>query len=651
MHLVWFKVHGFKRFESPTKLNIDGKLVAIVGPNEAGKTSLLQAFKHMNNPAPVASAGPSQETTRGSSFELNHNIIEATYYLDDDDRRALAHIPEAADVCWCSVKKRIKGEKFYITQHPRPKRSLIPRSEALSEVEHIHEHIGQLSIDIEEKEKNALVLDELKILLSREEETLDGNQVTALKSFADSLDICFENDDLTECDHFPTRLRALAEHESKEHPEVLVQRILLERRPRFLEFTDDDRVLKSQYNINEFFKNAQGQKLAKPAIPQAINNLAKACHLSLQALFDARSANDEGEVVSLLNDANKLLKQLMATWSQSNVTVQLSLNQFNLCILIGQPGGRFIQIAERSDGLRQFVALLMFLSRESNLSVSPILLIDETERHLHYDAQADLVQMLARQDVAAKVIYTTHSLGCLPEDLGVGVRLVETIEPAYSKVTNWFWDSDTPGFSRLLFGMGANTLAFIPVRFSVLTEGAADMLLLPSLFRAASNLDYLGFQVAPGISSATTNQLAIVNNEAPRTVFLTDSDTSGMKLKNMVVAAGIPEERVFSLPLIGDAGSVVEDFIDPAAYVKAINLELRRSNGDKFEFLTDELPLFNRPLFLDKWCKKKSIGVPSKRAVAYNVLEAKHEYPIIFEERRADLVNLLRDIKQCLELR
>lgn len=650
MHLVWFEVHGFKRFASPTKLNVDGKLIAIVGPNEGGKTSLLKAFQHMNTTEPVARSGPSQETTRGLSFEAEHDIIEATYYLDEDDRKALAHVPEASDVRWYSVTKKVEGDSFYITQRPQPKRNLVPRYEVLSDIENACEQIEQAS-DGTEEEEPVLALDELKVLLSSEDENLDIKQVSTLNSFADRIETYCEDYGAIGCDHLPTLLRELADHESKEHPEDLVRETLWKRRPRFLKFTDDDRLLRSQYSINSFFRNAQGQPLNQPSIPQAINNLATACNLNLQALFDARVVNDEGEVESLLDDANEELKRLMGTWSQSNVTVRLTLNQFNLNVLIGQTGERFVQIAERSDGLRQFVALLMFLSREPDLSVPPILLIDEAERHLHYDAQADLVQMLARQNVAAKVIYTTHSLGCLPEDLGTGVRLVKTVEPSHSKVVNWFWDSDTPGFSRLLFGMGASTLAFIPVRFAVLTEGAADMLLLPSLLRASSESDYLGFQVAPGLSSATTNQLAIVDNEAPRTVFLTDSDQSGLDLRSKVLEAGIPEERVLSLPKIGDVGSVIEDFVDPEAYVRAINFELKRSHGDRYEFLVEDLPVANRPLFLKEWCEEHSISAPSKRAVAYNILETKNEHPLVFEERRTDLVGFLRDIKECLDLK
>lgn len=50
--------------------------------------------------------------------------------------------------------------------------------------------------------------------------------------------------------------------------------------------------------------------------------------------------------------------------------------------------------------------------------------IDELERHLHYEAQADIVSMFdARTDVT-HVIYSTHSIGSLPHDLGRGVRVI-----------------------------------------------------------------------------------------------------------------------------------------------------------------------------------------------------------------------------------
>src|SRR5690606_32745520 len=142
-------------------------------------------------------------------------------------------------------------------------------------------------------------------------------------------------------------------------------------------------------------------------------------------------------------------------------------------------------IAERSDGFRAFVSLLAFTRRHSP-SAAPILLLDEAEQHLHYDAQADLVAMFHKQDIAAKIVYTTHSAGCLPHDLGSGVRAIEPIRGAdgedsgRSRVVNSFWQ-EGPGYTPLLLLMGARNLAFAPSRRSLLVfgEGGTELVLLP----------------------------------------------------------------------------------------------------------------------------------------------------------------------------
>jgi predicted ATP-dependent endonuclease of OLD family len=651
MKLVWFEVNGFKRFAELTKVYLDGKVVAIVGPNEAGKSSLLQAFEHCNSTEAVMHDGPSQETTRGESFPNDHVIFEATYLIDDSDREGLSEIPEAADVRWYSVSKTVGGSPIKSTLKPMPNRDLTQRRRVASEIERIKDVVESSLTSAETQNDESQDAERLRALLLSEEETLEDEGIELIRTCANRIEESWADRGIAECEGLAADLRSVLEYETCEHPAVRARRVLEERRPKFLKFSEDDRNLESEYNLSTFFNEEQRRRRQTPPIPTAIQNLADSCNLSLQALYNARQANDEGKIESLLDDANAELKHLMHdTWSQSEVTVRLRLNQYQLHILVGASGEQFVRVAERSDGLRQFVALAMFLSRIPDLVVRPILLIDEAESHLHYDAQADLVQMLTKQNLAAKVIYTTHSIGCLPEDLGTGVRLVEPIERHHSKITNWFWDSDIPGFSCLLFGMGASTLAFVPIRFAVLTEGAADILLLPSLLRNAANLTHLGFQVAPGLSSATPHQFAIVDHESPRTVFLTDSDESGLRLQRKIISAGISEERTLTLPEIDGSGAVIEDFVDANAYVQAVNRELGRSHGLVNQFAVADLGVTNRPKSLADWCEKHGIRTPNKTAIAYQILEWNHKSPIVSEEHRADLRGLLAAIQTCLGL-
>ncbi len=63
--LLKVTVDGFRRFAEPTSFVVNGKLTAIVGPNEAGKTSLLDALKYLNDgDAPIANSDLTRGTER-----------------------------------------------------------------------------------------------------------------------------------------------------------------------------------------------------------------------------------------------------------------------------------------------------------------------------------------------------------------------------------------------------------------------------------------------------------------------------------------------------------------------------------------------------------------------------------------------------------
>jgi predicted ATP-dependent endonuclease of OLD family len=641
MKLLSATIHGYKRFGKKSTINLDGKLIALIGPNEAGKSSLLNALQHFNNRDAFVKNGASQELTRGLTIPDSQTIIEATYLLEESDRHAISHIEDSSKIRWL-IASKVVGGTTYGDVSPAPNRDLSRRKQVTKELQNARDLIKEsgIKIGVQKKEDPLPQLETLISKLDVDSEQLTEEAVSELQAVSAMFLSSGLAAAIEPLQNLAKAMSALADDE-KVSPSTSAMRLLYQRKPKFILFDEEARGLQSTYDLEKVGSSP----------PKALDNLTRVANLDLGRLMAALSINDEGQVETILEAANAHLKDVFSTvWSQANVAVRLRVTGKVLHVLVGSSETSYVAIAERSDGLRQYVALVAFIQLEKT-DQSPVLLIDEAETHLHYDAQADLIQMFARQELATKVIYTTHSVGCLPEDLGTGVRLIEADSPTTSVIRNWFWETDQPGFSPLLFGIGAKTLAFLPVRFALITEGPTDIILLPTLFREATGRSSLGFQIVPGLSVADESEIGILENGAPRTAYLVDADKGGSELRRQLQRAEIPQERIFSLPDDTNVGIVLEDFVDADVYLGAVNEELKRSHGGAFSIASRELPATSKPKAIEEWCKAKGIKPPNKRAVAYRVIEKRVNHQILSKKYHSQIRQLYEGIEKALSLK
>jgi predicted ATP-dependent endonuclease of OLD family len=290
-----------------------------------------------------------------------------------------------------------------------------------------------------------------------------------------------------------------------------------------------------------------------------------------------------------------------------------------------------------------------FLAQEA-YERPPVVLVDEAETHLHYDAQADLVRVFSEQDAAAMVIYTTHSAGCLPLDLGLGVRAVVAEPNDTSKISNSMWELGS-GLSPILLAMGASVLAFTRARRAIIGEGASEALLLPTLLKEAVGAAEVDYQIAPGVANASPEAVAELEDEAVAVGYLLDGDKGGRDHAKRLLDAGVPEDRILFLGGSPTSGLTLEDLVSRSVYAAAVNEVFSTWHPD-VTYPVSAVATTGRAASLAAWCRRRHIAPPDKKRIAARLLDAKRRdrsRPLVSQAGQGALRKLHADAKRVLD--
>ncbi|WP_243073672.1 AAA family ATPase [Microbacterium sp. SS28] len=611
MRLISAHIRGYGRIVD-SKVNLDAKVIAIVGPNEAGKTTLLNALAFVDRGGSI----PLPERSRAAETTDDTLVTTLDYVLDGEDQEALADLDLQELPTRARIARTASGEHVQVTLTPIARKSVKPLAVArdvlaavLSRAD-LDDLIDRETVYADPngdaprdyRAELQLVADAVGAAVDEPGTALPEEVVATTRSLLGVT----ATDALDAADLIGAYSGVLTWAE-RDAPAPEARDRIWKRTPRFVLFGEEDRSIQSTYNLDQ---------VASP--PRALANLARMASLDLAELHQFIQSGDTARRRSAIVKANRRMDALFEeAWKQSRLSVHFEVDGGELRVELMEDGDNVTVFAERSAGLRMFIALIAFLKVHGTDEL-PVLLIDEAENHLHIDAQADLVNMFVTQQQAVKVIYTTHSPACLPPDLGTGIRVVAPRPDnlQISDVKNSFWQG-TAGYSPLMMAMGAAAAAFTPARRVVLAEGATEMILLPTLMRTALGVGELPYQVAAGLAEAPNDLLSKLDLEAARVAYLVDGDDGGKKLAKALSDVGVPERLIAELSTPG-----IENVIDAGCYGKALTALVLESNPG----LTDEdLVSFAEITVEDgasiakaatNWIEKKGWKAPSKVAVA-----------------------------------
>lgn len=563
MQLCKVRVIGLGRLSDAT-MKVRGKITAVVGPNEAGKSTLLRSLASLSNRQPFSDA-PGGDIPRRTEPAANAPAIEISLALDVDDFEAIAGIGSETVPTHLTVTKTYGGT---VTRKldPLPRRPRAHREPAAIAASHAVDRLREASSAADEEMQttaHSLVDLAVTVVSALEDEadpaTLSGEAIQSLRALRDGLAGCPEKFEVAS---YVQSLTEALEAEELPHPTDAILAVLSRRVPVFVLFGQVDRDLAYEYDLDG---------MTIETAPPALRNLAVSGNLNLQRLLDDVAAERKDATEEHIADTNDALRELFeASWTAGSGTaaVHLRLDGTTLSVMVTSARGRFVPITDRSDGLRMFVALTTFVRAHSQGDRPVLLLIDEAENHLHYDAQADLISVMTRQEIASQVVYTTHSAGCLPDELGGNiVAVVPDAATGLSYLDSTYWSSGL-GFSPLMMAMGAGAAAITPARYAILAEGHSEALILPRLVREATGLLRLGYQIAAGVAEAGRSDIPHLDAEAGNVAYLVDGDGGGAANAKKLLRADIPRERIIHL---GGEGSdlCLEDLITEDAYALA----------------------------------------------------------------------------------
>ncbi|MCA1702721.1 MAG: AAA family ATPase, partial [Actinobacteria bacterium] len=454
MRLIKVDCMGYRRFLNTAEMDVDRDLICVVGPNAAGKSSFLEALTRLNDNDDFEGIEITRNAAAGTTTQ-----VRARFVLEPDERALLDDIPEAREARQLIVFKR-NGGRVRALVEPPPERDHRARGDVRERLERLMRDQwfaarvdSDLTAEVDDEERHDIVFEAATGVLQNSSDSLPADEIVKLSEVlsplraAEDLPYRFRG--------LPGRLEQLVAYERQEPPHTRALQRLLPGKPRFLLFNDNARELGPRYDLND-------------DSDEAVVNLLRLAGTSWNEARALIQRGDAGQKAAWLERVNEGLAQTITVdWGQSDLKVHVHLDGSWLTILMRMQTHDYLDIDQQSDGLRQFVALREFVALTDE-EVKPIVLIDEAETHLHYDAQADLIQVLELQNEAATIIYTTHSAGCLPHDLGTGVRAVVPIETEiegrpvqtdHSRVINKFWTLG-PGYAPMLIAMGAGAFAF-----------------------------------------------------------------------------------------------------------------------------------------------------------------------------------------------
>lgn len=553
MRLKRARVTNYRGIIDTDWFDVEQHKTIMVGPNEAGKTAVLQALQQINPPADVPKFDALRDYPRSKYNDIttgrvdpkNVTVVQVEFYLDDEDR---ATLPASMQGVRYAFGRKLDNTAWHDLRD----------APALPTYGSIAKDLTRLSAHVDPRAEAktpgavppsaslAQVIDGCSATTE-----LKGDLAVALKAWLDNSLPLIDDGDKAEEERFDRLASAATAHLDRQ----AALKTLNGRVPVFVLFNNYFRV-RPLIQLDHL-----AQRLASNVLDDTQYDYGNVCLLKLLG-FTAQQLSDLGKVAPpsakdltalqayrdqldkrtyQLNAASvQLTNEIRSVWRPradraEADKLRIQADGQYLKVVVEDELGVDIELHQRSEGFQWLVSFfVVFFAEAAAKHENAILLLDEPGLSLHGLKQREFRSTLSRLSESNQTIYTTHSPFLVgPDELGL-VRVVEMLDRTVgTKVHTTVASGDPAALLPLQEALGYDLAqSLFTQKRNLVLEGLTDywyVEVTAALLRAAG-IANLNEQVAlvPAASAGKVVYFAtILYAQNFKVAALLDSDVAG----------------------------------------------------------------------------------------------------------------------------
>ena len=447
MRLAKARVRKYRSIRDTGLFDVEPGKTILVGPNEAGKTVLLQALQQISPPEGVKGFDPLRDYPRAEYNDITTGkvdpsqvtVVEAHFSLEPEDRTA---IPPAFANCTYVIGRKLDNSHWHrLDGAPSPATYGAIKKDLVRLAAHVDSRVPGPTEDASDVEKPSVRLGRITEKWLDDTSIEKGHENALSQWLQQVLPYVDETDETEEKRH--DRLVAAAAIPGK-RAEVL--KTLWQRRPILVLFTNYFRV-RPLIHLKHLAQRLETNILDDDQFDYGNQCLLKLLGFSARELSNLGKATEPGanDPVALqayrdqldrrsyqLNAASvRLSAEIRKTWlpdpeKAEADRLRVVADAQYLKVVVEDELGVEIELDQRSAGYQWLVSFfVVFFAEAVDKHANAILLLDEPGLSLHGLKQREFRKTISQLAENNQTIYTTHSPFLVgPNELDL-VRVVE----------------------------------------------------------------------------------------------------------------------------------------------------------------------------------------------------------------------------------